>query len=220
MVLKWFFSPKCKISNRDLASCHVAFLLYLDIESVWEGGRGRDMESWVGSNHFSITLLYDKKKKKAEKWVLSLADSTSSPPIHFTTHCHLAPIPWPHSDCSDADVTSGFLLAESSDPFLGPLLLDLSADWTGCGSRGSDLSTHGDQLGKVGPGKPAPVEPSESPEAGSAHRRLILAMVECNHDVVKALNLLQKNLCVMRMFPISKYWLKILRWVWNKQPYQ
>ena len=59
-----FFPPKCKISNRDLASCHVAFLLYLDIESVWEGGGGRDIESWVGSNHFSITLLYDKKKKK------------------------------------------------------------------------------------------------------------------------------------------------------------
>ena len=62
-----FFPPKCKISNRDLASCHVAFLLYLDIESVWDGGGGRDIESWVGSNHFSITLLYDQKKKKCLK---------------------------------------------------------------------------------------------------------------------------------------------------------
>lgn len=157
MVLKWFFPPKCKISNRDLASCHVAFLLYLDIESVWEGGQGRDIESWEGSNHFSITLLYDKKKKVLEKWVLSLADSTSSPPIHFTTHCHLAPILWPHSDCSNADVASGFPLAESSDPFLGPLLPDLSADWTGWGSRGSDLSAHGDWLGEMGPGKAAQV---------------------------------------------------------------
>lgn len=28
---------KCKISNRDLASFHVAFLLYLVREGVWEG---------------------------------------------------------------------------------------------------------------------------------------------------------------------------------------
>lgn len=142
--------------------------------------------------------LWQKKKKKVlEKWVLSLADSTSSPPIHFTTHCHLAPIPWPHSDCSDADVTSGFLLAESSDPFLGPLLPDLSAHWTGCGSRGSDLSAHGDWSGEGVLARLHWLEPSESPEGGSAHRWLILAMVECNHGVVKALHLLKKNLFVM-----------------------
>lgn len=159
-----------------------------------EGGIQR--AGWVQTTFLSPSFM-TKKKKVLEKWVLSLADSTSSPPIHFTTHCHLAPIPWPHSDCSDADVTSGFLLAESSDPFLGPLLPDLSAHWTGCGSRGSDLSAHGDWSGEGVLARLHRLEPSESPEGGSAHRWLILAMVECNHGVVKALHLLKKNLFVM-----------------------
>ena len=80
----------------------------------------------MGSNDFSITLLYD-LKKLLEKLVSPLAASSSSPPIHFTTHGHLAPVPGLHSDCSDEDVTRVLLLAESNDLFLGPLLLDLSA---------------------------------------------------------------------------------------------
>ena len=62
--LELLFSLKCKISNRDLTACHATLLLlYLVIESVWEGGRGRSRDSWVASNYFCSTLLCDKKKK-------------------------------------------------------------------------------------------------------------------------------------------------------------
>lgn len=104
-------------------------------------------------------LWQKKKKKKKCLKNESLALLTQLHHLPFTSQPTAIWLPsrWPHSDCSNADVASGFPLAESSDPFLGPLLPDLSADWTGWGSRGSDLSAHGDWLGEMGPGKAAQV---------------------------------------------------------------
>ncbi|MXQ81705.1 hypothetical protein E5288_WYG011870 [Bos mutus] len=75
----------CKISNRDLASCHVAFLLYLDIESVWEGGGGRDTESWgspvflLGSLLFSHPLGLEKSSPSRAYFFTDFFHSTFYP---------------------------------------------------------------------------------------------------------------------------------------------
>lgn len=82
----------------------------------------------MGSNYFSITLLYDKKKEKCVKnESLPLLPQLHHLPFTSQPTAIWLPSHLLHSDCSNEDVNSVFLLAESNDLFLGPLLLDLPA---------------------------------------------------------------------------------------------